>query len=320
MEKVAESYFFNSDFETAIFSDSEFNPKLKSNFEFEYFILLLEKVPLYSPHKFDKDYLNFIRSEFNPAANYVNSYEKLIPWCAQYIDKNIISKETSALFNINELGFKDINIIHGPKKLKENYLYKRFASFGGLGNLKAPLLNKKIQNILENGEPLIEEPLRERTFDFSTLVCHDKTIRYQNIVDQHFHYKGTILKEFKLSDKLEEQYQNEIDKIVKYYQSLGISFPFSIDSFLYKEGKQIKLKTLSEVNARKSMGFVAHQLANKINQKHCVFLLTRDNFEISNYKKMYRLDPGNKMFKSGLFVFESAKDIDHSGLRLLESL
>lgn len=316
------SYYFNADFETCILEERPFNPQLKMNREFEYFIMLLEKEALYTPLDYSEDYLKFIRDNLNPKAHYTNAKDNLVPWCAdESVDKVIVSKETSARLNQDQLGLDQIKIIAGKSELKDNYLYKRFHGFSGMGHLLAPRDKSKIEVLLLNGERLIEEPLYERVYDFSTLVMEvrgtEKRVRYQNFVDKSFHYKGTLMREFKLADNLEEQYQREIDLIIEHYQKLGVKTPFSIDSFIYKENKELKLKTLSEVNARKSMGYVCYQLAQKFQAKNYALILNRHDQSFQSGMKTFKLSPEGKMFKSYFCLVEDKKYLSSFGFRLL---
>lgn len=312
------SYYFNADFETCILEERPFNPQLKMNREFEYFIMLLEKEALFTPLNYSDEYLNFIQENFNPNAHYTNAKDNLIPWCAdESVCQKLVSKKTSALFNMNELKMKSIQLVQGAIELKRNHLYKRFHGFSGMGHLLSPRDDEKIQTLLTSGEELIEEPLYERVYDFSTLFLEGEVYRYQNIVDKSFHYKGSILRDFKLDEGLEDQYQREIKKIKNHYMNLGIRTPFSVDSFIYKENKSLKLKTLSEVNARKSMGYSAVMLAKKFNAKYSALILNRNEMDFDGRVKSYKLNPEGKIFNTYLCLSDNEKNLASLGFRLL---
>tara|TARA_B100001971_G_scaffold215193_1_gene259973 strand:+ start:59679 stop:60614 length:936 start_codon:yes stop_codon:yes gene_type:complete len=310
------SYYFNADFETCIIEKRPFNPKLAMNREFEYFIMLLESEPLFTTLDYSNDYIAYIRKHFNANAQYTKLSKDLIPWCADRdVSEEIVSKKTAALFNKEVLGRDDIQIVSKGCELKEGHLYKRFHGFSGMGHFMAPREANKISELLSGGEELIEEPLFERVYDFSTLIVEGKRIRYQNIVDKSFHYKGSIIRNFDLGEMLEEQYQREIDLIIDHYQKLGISEPFSIDSFIYKENKKLKLITLSEVNARKSMGYIAYKLSEKFPAN--MYALMLDRKEHSESAKVLKLNPSGKRFNTYFYLIADEKELSALGLRLL---
>ncbi len=127
--------------------------------------------------------------------------------------------------------------------------------------------------------PLVVEPLLDRTVDFSCYVFEDNhQIYYQNIVDKHFQYKGSVFTNY-LSPTLTHlpfyesvsigkwhEYQHQINEIINFYGSLKKNTGFSVDSFLYQENEEINIRALSEVNYRRTMGRVTYELAKRFNQ------------------------------------------------------
>ncbi len=270
MEAVA--YLFNSDFETQLFSNKEI--KLESNKvtqEFEYFIHLLnpgEKI--YTTRSYSSAYQNFLNTFTGKDLSTVHKTEKIIPWCQSFNQIELLKKFQNKVCTIKfllETGFSQEEISFVNKnnltELKANYLYKYPKAFSGMGHFVYAKDQKKIENLLTQGEVLIQEKLHQRTMDFSTLVEGGKLLcQYENLVDDHFQYKGTIIRsDFQLPEKIKTDFGFWLEKILIYTQKYkGI---MSIDSYLYDDGAGEKLFPVCELNVRKTMGYVAFKLKEK---------------------------------------------------------
>ena len=91
------AFVFNGDFEDFLKSGTEKYKysSTKKNTEFEYFILWLEKTPLYSTEKFDPNYLSFLK-RFKEVSIKTNEV-KLVPWCCDIYDKEEQKKLNSKI-------------------------------------------------------------------------------------------------------------------------------------------------------------------------------------------------------------------------------
>lgn len=260
------SYFFNSDFEDFLSSGkSEYKiNSSKRNQELEYFILWLEEQTLYSTKPYEKKYLDFIESIKKSKVTFTQDKKNIILWCQDLDDikkqRELNSKLTSAKFAIKEkLAHSKTHIVSKNETIANNLIYKEPLGVSGIGVWKGSEHKDKIKSLLKR-TPLIAEPLLRRTFDISTCVIDQKNYYYQNHIDDQFQYKGSTLG-LKFTDvSWFSQYLRDIEKIKDYYQGLGIKTPYSIDSFTYKEDGEERLYSLSEVNARKTMGYVAIKL------------------------------------------------------------
>lgn len=292
------SYFFNSDLEDFLSSGkSEYKiSSSKKNQELEYFILWLEDQPLYTTKEYEVNYLEFIKSVKHSDVLLTQDSRNVKLWCQSLndIEKQRIlnSKLTSTEFAVKEnLAHPKTKVIKDGDKIENSLIYKDPLGVSGIGMWNGEKHKEKISKLLRK-TPLIAEPLLKRTFDISTCVIDDNNYFYQNHIDEHFQYKGSTLG-LKLSDvSWFGQYELNIEKIKKYYKELGIRSPFSIDSFTYKEDGKEKLYSLSEVNARKTMGYVAIKLWQKYfpDYRYCSFKLVNSKKIINqiSHEEIYK--------------------------------
>lgn len=336
------SLFFNADFEDYLASqENEYRiVSNKRNQELEYFILWLESESLYSSKKYDKKYIEFIESIKKEPIKVEETKNNIKTWCSAVENKSHLiklnSKLTSAEFAIKtHMVPPQVEIIEQVKEIHPDWLYKDPLGVSGIstwrGDLHRELILKRIKET-----KLITEPLLKRTFDFSTCVTENEDFIYQNHVDEYFQYKGSTLGINFKSMFWYDEYIKNISLIKKYYFDLGITYPYSIDSFLYKENNIEKLYTLSEVNARKTMGFVAISLWKRYFQefRYCgfrIFNSKKIKFSIDHQKlykvfdkKVISLSPSGNIFSIFLFAADSIHDLyeieDHLFATLLEGI
>lgn len=321
------SYFFNGDFEDFLASDSKtytINSN-KKNQEFEYLILWLEEEELYTTKKYESDYLSFIEKNKDSKPKITTNKSKVKLWCQNTDDKKLQrvlnSKRTSTKFAIeNNFAHPETKICVEGEKIKDNFLYKDPLGMSGIGIWKGSQHKDKISSFLKN-KKMIEEPLLERTFDIGCCVLEGENVFYQNHIDEYFQYKGTTLG---LSlEKLNwfEEYKRKIEMIKKHYREIGIRGPYSIDSFLYKENGIEKLYALSEVNARKTMGYTAIKLWEKYfpMKRYCSFkiIAQRDLKTVIDHNKIFErfngevipLSPNGNIFFTYLIGADSIHDL-----------
>jgi hypothetical protein len=118
---------------------------------------------------------------------------------------------------------------------------------------------------------LIVEPLLNRMYDFSSFVFPDgKVITYQNLVDSKFQYRGSLFSSPEnftetalgfypeLAREEWKKYSDAVKIIRQYYGETP--YGFSIDSFVYEVNGKKRIHVLSEVNARRTMGFIGYEL------------------------------------------------------------
>lgn len=304
------AFYNNADYEQFLFSGREkynfqFN---KTNKEFEYFILITEDLPLYTNQFYNKKYLEKLGNLFKKEIKITNSKVKLEPWCMPLnISSEVTSKKTALHYNKERLNVNDLEIIQNTDNLKPNYYYILDGELSGRGHYLYPQDEKKITNLLQQGHSLISEPKRDRFLDISTLFLNeDEFVVYENIIDEKCQYKGTVIKELSEEDWYPD-YIRELTKIHEYYKELKINYPFSVDSYFYYENGKSKIKYLSEVNARKTMGWMAYWLHKRFNSSQSIFLIS--THELS-HNKLVQLNPQGRLFNCYFAFNLNSNDIN----------
>ena len=311
------SWAFNADYESFIFSgkgDYKISSN-KINQEFEYFIHFLESEPLFSTKRYDPEYIKNIQSLSGKEFLVEGDPSRAKPWwCAigeKENDRLLHSKITSTRFAMLTGYEKQASLVSALNfSPKENFLYKMEGELSGRGHLQWPLNESKIKRLLEEGHTLIEEPLRKRTRDFSALVLNDKKwIFYRNLVDEKFQYKGTLLIEPEMTLAQRAEYELAIRALTKHYLSLGADYPFSIDSYFYLEGDEEKICAVSEVNVRKTMGYVAWRLKEFFQAKYAGLLLLGQEARTQSSEQAFFLSPTQNRFQSVFITAGGAEEL-----------
>jgi len=307
-------YYNNADYEQFLFSSKEqyqfqFN---RTNLEFEYFILITQSEPLYSKTKFSKNYSDFIQETFQKeflVKESIKKSDELRAWSMnEQVGFEIASKKTAHKLNQELFHYDDIKLIKEGEQLKDNTFYILDGELSGRGHFLYPKDKIKIEKMLSQGIELIAEPKRERTRDISTLFMSvDEFVVYENFVDEHCQYKGSIISDLSLEPWYEE-YVLDAKRVHQKYQKLGIEYPFSIDSYFYLENEELKIKVLSEVNARKSMGWMANWLHKFFKSKYSLFFISRENLKES---ALLKLNPEGKMFNCYFAHSSNYSDINN---------
>lgn len=332
------SYFFNADFEDFLAS-GEHVYKINSsrqNQELEYFILWLEEYALYTTKPYEKEFLHFLESIKKSKVFLTQDKKNTVLWCQKLDDiekqKRLNSKLTSAKFAIQEkLAHPKTQIILTNEKIKSDFLYKDPLGVSGIGMWKGCEYKNKIEKRLKKTS-LVAEPLLKRTFDISTCVIDNKDYYYQNHIDEQFQYKGSTLGLNFTDVSWFAKYEKDINTIKDYYQNLGIETPYSIDSFTYKEDGKEKIYSLSEVNARKTMGYIAIMLWQKyfsqfrycsfklINSKKILNLVSHDKIYKAFEGKVIPLSPYGNLFFTYIIAENSLHDLYELEDELLSTL
>ncbi|MCB1109268.1 MAG: hypothetical protein KDK44_06390 [Chlamydiia bacterium] len=173
-------------------------------------------------------------------------------------------KKGAALHNKSAL-FTWLEEDFWPKVIKTNY------DTAGRGNrilpCKTALHDEEILTFCQRewtrGQPVIGEPWVKRTIDFSTQWQIDNSIKFlgstlMECSERGSYLKSTITKEVAFDLAAHKQMAMPLlEKILK----LGYFGPIGIDGFTFSGGQHI-----TEVNARKTMGWVALQLSQIL---HC---------------------------------------------------
>lgn len=310
------SWLFNADYEGFLFSGkNEYNPiSNKINQEFEYLIHFFEDKPIFTTKKYSKEYTDHVEAMTGREFRTTSSNEKVLNWWCSVgeieQDRLLHSKLTSTKFSIQRGFESEAKIIDSSDaKLMSNMVYKLPGEFSGRGHLVYPKDAKRIKKLLAQSKCLIEEPLRNRVQDFSSLaLAQDKIISYENIVDEKFQYKGTKL----ISPKMNEGYFKAINETVDFYLQMGATFPFSIDSYSYIDKDTVKTAAVCEVNVRKTMGYIALKLKEFFSSDLGALLIANSRKE--SIPDTIWLSPRENLFQL-CFIAVNDKDILEDRIR-----
>lgn len=272
------SFIVNADYESQLYHHKDY-PKWRLAIEF-FFLWIEPKCFLSSTHSYSLEDIHFLTKSTGaePLISSKTKPQEQIFWWGKLENKDLERKINSRLFIFDEarrlrLLPSETMIINNDSELKElpsDYLLKTEGAMSGKGIIKIELSSKKKMIF-----PLIAEPLFNRSKDFSCYVFNSekKIIFYQNIVDEHFQFRGTLLGEGNISELMEssqeenllESFPSKVKEIHDYILKQGATGDFSMDSFLYSKNDRTSLYGLTEINYRKTMGWVTWKLKNRFN-------------------------------------------------------
>lgn len=328
-----EAYLFDSQYT----EDNSSNLKIIREFEYVFFLVNQGKCNLKNIRNYEKVYLeklkqlNFSMPELTPNAK---TYEN---WWGHHQDKKLEQMLNSKLLSAelaqnNHWGFKDGAIVDSITELKihltkfphiKKWIIKRADSFSGIGHYQfsPDLLNESFLSGILKSKVLLE-PVYERVFDIGTTieVVNGKKTRHfmvENFNSQSGGFKGgagaSDVDKFK--KYIYEKYSyslNELEaitmKIADIYLSMGAQSNIQIDSFIYKEGDDLKLYALVEVNYRKTMGLVIQSLADKFSKANRVEWIIETSKFFKNHPPSadcIKLSPEGNYFQSFLKVIDN---------------
>lgn len=260
------SLLFNADYEQQLFSNAPI--KLESNRinqELEYFLFLLENDDVYTYKKYDNSYCSHIE-KLGGKVRITTNKQNLKCWWGSYdnleYQRFLNSKLTSTSLAIkNQACHPETQIINSLVNAKNNFLYKCQQGVSGKGIYQVHQ-QKKILYELQKAS-LIEEPLLDRNLDISYLHLEHGGIVYQNNVDEYFQYRGTTIGPLAISPFLQKKFLSVIESVKLFMQEHQATAPWSLDAFTYLEKQVEKLYGISEINYRKTMGYIAYKLHQK---------------------------------------------------------
>lgn len=260
----------NVDFEEML-AHGHPRPSLRANVEF--FALWLCLGPLLAHREYSSDYLAHIEKQTGKKPSYLTKGQGKWWWgdltnqklMRRLSDKTEFLKwwqprwplEAQVCFTFDEI-----------ERLvdEREWLVKKSDGMSGRGHVKVNAQNlahsrKQIEKSLSHG--VVVEPLYHRTQDVSALWLADEQryIFYQNKIDARFQWRECIL-----SAEMMEQVPLEtsdwierLRELQAHVSQLGYDGPFSVDAFYYESGAEKKFHPGSEMNPRKTMGWLAYQ-------------------------------------------------------------
>jgi hypothetical protein len=286
----------NADYESVLFQNK---PLPAVNEALEFLAFFLDSRPLQTKKRYSPEYFDYIE-EITGARPKTVAEGSIENWWGAFkdleLEKKLNSKEMSAQLTIDQQWCNDTRLIESLADLpdlssKQTYLAKNPYGMSGQNFCKVEEGRlENLERLLKNGKVVLE-PFFDRVFDFSHYVFpNGLKICYENIVDQKFQYRGTVFKDFtvptaenlsfysKISKTEWDKFKFELETIVSHYQS-KLSSGFSVDSFVYKENEELKIRSLSEVNHRRTMGQTAFELSIKFGglRKWNAFILSKSS-------------------------------------------
>jgi hypothetical protein len=148
----------------------------------------------------------------------------------------------------------------------KEWLLKKSDGMSGRGHVKVNALNlaqsrKHIEKSLTHG--LVVEPLYHRTLDVSALWLSDEKrfIFYENKIDARFQWRECVLAadQMTLLPEGTGEWGVRLQELQIHVSELGYDGPFSVDAFFYESEGKLKFHPGSEMNPRKTMGWLAYQ-------------------------------------------------------------
>lgn len=298
----------NADYESVLFTGRA-SPKINETLEFLAFFI--EERAVFTHKKYSQEYLEHVTSITGRVPQTVHQGKFENWWGALKnieLEKTLNSKLTSAELN-RAYHWDESIIIQSESEFnllewKQDYLLKdpNGMSGRGLSRISGP------QDIKVDNYPVIIEPLHDRKHDFSHFIFPDsRIIAYQNLVDGRFQYRGTLFLNYQkpqietlgfykdVDDQEWLKFNQALGIIISHYQEKSHGAAFSIDSYIYKEMDKYRIRALSEVNMRRTMGSVAYELSIRLagNRPWCLFLLGKLKRKMS-FKELQAATPKNE--------------------------
>lgn len=340
----------NADYESVLINPLKNLPVVNETIEFLAFFI--QTKPIITHKKYSKEYFSYIEEMTGHLPRTVKEGEA-VNWWGELrnieLEKKLNSKELSASLNIENNWSEETHIVRKMNdlpSLHKTYLAKSSLGMSGKGfSLVEENRLSNLEEMIQKG-PVILEPLLKRTDDFSFYVFpNNMKIAYENFVDTHYQYRGTLftdytkpfVESFRLYESIPkedwDEYKNAVETIISSYRKEGAEGGFSIDSFLFEtQTGSKKIKFLSEVNYRRTMGAVAFDLCMKFGglRKWGLFLMTKaSGVGFSEKREILKnlewrddmssgvviLSPGDTRYD---MYFLSAKDATEGGRLFLE--
>ncbi len=338
----------NADYEVELFRKMLAPHAINQSIEF--FLFFLNDRPLWSLKNYSPEYLSHVEALTNRAPKIVHSgpYENFWgPLKDIETEKWWNSKITSTQFIIDQKWCGKTQILNQASNLdflQDGHTYLLKDPFGMSGQ-KFQILNNNskafLEKALSSGVQIIE-PWLDRQFDFSQYVFPDgKVIAYENLVDAKFQYKGTTFHHYpgaslnhlsfysKIPKEEWDIFQDQTQQIIHHYSKFPNLNGYSIDSFIYKESGELKIRVMSEINYRWTMGRVAYELSQKFAPDpgwSRLLLLKRPETSqhlwnvLAPLKNIWVLSPGDSRFEIFFLSAENEREGETLMLKMNELL
>jgi len=308
---------FNADYESVLFHGK---PSSVINEALEFLLFYLDEGPVLTRKKYEPEFLSSVEAMTGRQPELISNSHSLNWWGPLediFKEKMLNSKLTTSYLNQKQKWAECYILPDQLMQVKwdKEYVIKDPFGMSGQGFRKAHTAQD-----LPSGQ-LILEPLLKRKNDFSHFVFEDNTsIAYENIVDERFQYRGTIFQNhfestienlsFYHEVKDWSEFRIALPVIINHMRSLGAQGGFSIDSFTYLQDDQQKIRILSEVNYRKTMGLLAYLLSKKLSPNHpwTLFTLEKNKVNLQDLDSVLCLSPSGVRFQIYLLRAKNSED------------
>lgn len=271
----------NVDYENVLFGGHPLVERIKA---LEFIAFWVQRNPVHIHRTYSELYLDHVKKYTGHLPSTV-AQGPSEPWWGELknteLEKKLNSKIWARQWWQSRYSFED-KICYSESEVldliqnNQWWLIKRNFGMSGKGNRRVKLDEwEKNKNIFQTWYPegVIVEPLRKRVSDVSALWLPEeqKFIYYRNEIDNHFQWRGVILENGgapQFSDEeltLLDPWYEALKILAKDIKNEGYGGPFSVDAFFYTENEKLNFHLCSEINGRKTMGWVAKELW-KLNQ------------------------------------------------------
>lgn len=249
-------------------------PRLSLRASVEFLALWVQGNPLFASRPYSEEYLEYVRTHSGFPATFT-THGAGENWWGDTADvermRRLSSKteflhwwrsrwplEARACTDWDEV---EAAVGDGP------WLIKKSDGMSGRGHLRVnrlALVALKPRLAHELAAGVVVEPLYERTRDLSALWLPEEKrfIYYRNLIDERFQWRGAILESENQETLLvgTRDWSSHLQQLQKDVSQQGYDGPFSVDAFFYmKDGKE-EFHPGSEMNPRKTMGWITHRL------------------------------------------------------------
>ena len=292
-----EALIFNADFEWQLFQAKRRLQSTKKTQEFEHLICWVSPMEtIFTEKEYSLDYKRWFFRHNQVEFKTTKAAISISNWLGNYdqieLKRKLQNKAITLQFAANyNLGPRNFSLIHTESEVEPGFLYKYPKSLSGMGHYRYED-KEKIFNLINAREVMTKEKLLNRIKDFSSLwIDGDLKFFYQNIVNDRFQYRGTIIDKAEsfLSSHQKDAFEAQIPLLKSWIDTYqGV---LSLDSFIYKENNQEQIYYLSEVNCRKTMGYIAWKLSQKFFPDKALvkFKFGRTGYTLKDYEKFYTI-------------------------------
>lgn len=236
-----------------------------------------------------------------------SSYHELVSWgtsasLAAWAKKQQLLYSMPPWEVVRQVNSKEFSFLHAPQlpgsallrnreealdwiaKQKGSSVLKTCFGVSGRGHLHLPENHSKLSSFLQQGWPIIGEPWVRRSIDFSTQweILQPNELRYLGTTlcdnDAKGRYLQTRVGNVQLPFGFEEHCV-EARRLLQLIARFGYFGNVGFDAMLYEDSKgKLQLHPIVEINARKTMGWVALEIQKRFFYKRSVaisFCLTR---------------------------------------------